>query len=485
MIRRISRVSGLFVGLALFLSILEARAEKRVALVIGNGSYQNTQRLANPRNDADDLAEALKRVDFAVTLEHDLDKRGMERAIAQFARDARDADAALFYYAGHGLQHQGLNYLMPTDARLDDEFNLNFEMTRLEDVLLSLGRARGVKILVLDACRRNPLVDRLAGTTRDFAATRGLARLEARYGMVVAYATQADQVAVDGSGRNSPFTAALVKQLSEPGLEIGMLFRRVAADVNRMTGGRQLPELSVSLLGEFYFVAAAAPTEGGQSAMPTPPKSVPLIATPPAVSRAALIADIKKELKRVGCYAGRIDNNWATRETRSSVVKFVKFAKLPTAPAEPENDFLDAIRGRSDRVCPQECDALEVEKDGRCVAKTCRFGFTLGDDGVCRRERNLAIKPSQPGGRDSAVKPISRAAVGRLDPQRAAGFDSCSDVYQGCMRGVTSRAARVNRDPPRESLAVCATARSSCLRSGVWNTVQYPHGRLIEGLARR
>jgi hypothetical protein len=343
----------------------------------------------------------------------------MERAIAQFARDARDADAALFYYAGHGLQHQGLNYLMPTDARLDDEFNLNFEMTRLEDVLLSLGRARGVKILVLDACRRNPLVDRLAGTTRDFAATRGLARLEARYGMVVAYATQADQVAVDGSGRNSPFTAALVKQLSEPGLEIGMLFRRVAADVNRMTGGRQLPELSVSLLGEFYFVATAAPTEGGQSAMPTPPKSVPVIATPPAVSRAALIADIKKELKRVGCYAGRIDDNWATRETKSSVGKFVKYAKLSTS-ADPSEDFLNAIRGKADRVCPVECGSREIERDGRCIAKTCRIGFTLDDDGVCRRQKGLAKKPSQPLERNEPAKSSSRAAVRPANQPRSA-----------------------------------------------------------------
>jgi len=248
-------LTALAVQLWLGLSGLEAYAEKRVALVIGNATYQNSPRLGNPRNDASDLADALKRVSFDVVLEQDLDKRGMERAIAQFARDARDADAALFYYAGHGLQHRGLNYLMPIDAKLEDEFSLNFEMARLEDVLLSLGQARGVKILVLDACRNNPLVERLAAvaSTRDFVPTRGLAQLDAVRGMIVAYATQADHVAADGSGRNSPFTAALVKQINEPGLEIGTLFRRVASDVNRMTGGRQLPELSVSLLGEFYF----------------------------------------------------------------------------------------------------------------------------------------------------------------------------------------------------------------------------------------
>jgi hypothetical protein len=487
----------------------EAHAEKRVALVVGNAAYQNTPRLTNPVNDADDLADVLKVVGFAVTLERDLDKRGMERAIVQFARDARDADAALFYYAGHGLQHRGLNYLMPTDARLDDEFSLNFEMARLEDIVLSLGQARGVKILVLDACRRNPLVDRLAGvaTTRDFVTTRGLARFDATRGMVVAYATQADQVAGDGTERNSPFTAALVKRIKEPGLEIGTLFRRVAADVNRVTRGRQLPELSVSLLGEFYFSPAdsdvqawakvraskdpaelrrfiaryassplatdarerleaiegndqariehiasdssaskktepTAPEENMQTVMLTPaPKPAPAAPAQQSVSRAALITDIKKELKRVGCYAGRIDDNWAGRETQSSVRKFVKFAKFSTAPAEPEVELLEAIRDQLDRVCPLECDALEVEKDGRCAAKTCRNGFMLGDDGSCRKQKNIAKKPPRPSERSEPEKSASRAPVRRtIQPVKStsgtvwrADHAYSAGTYRNCM----------------------------------------------------
>src|SRR5258708_8034128 len=118
-------------GLALLLSVIAAHAEKRVALVIGNATYKSTPALANPGNDADDMAATLRRVGFAVVLERNLDKRGMERAIAQFGRDARDADAALFYYAGHGMQYRGLNYLTPVDAKLEDQFSLNSEMTRL------------------------------------------------------------------------------------------------------------------------------------------------------------------------------------------------------------------------------------------------------------------------------------------------------------------------------------------------------------------
>ncbi|MBZ0217588.1 MAG: caspase family protein, partial [Fimbriimonadaceae bacterium] len=234
---------------------INAHAEKRIALVIGNATYQNTPTLSNPVNDGEDLAAALKRVGFTVVLERNLNKRGMENAIARFARMSQDADTTLFFYAGHGMQWRGLNYLVPVDARMEDEFNLNFELTRLDDLLFGLEQARGVKILILDACRNNPLFDRLMRHTnkRDLTPTRGLAKIEATSGMVVAYSTQINQVAIDGDGRNSPFVSALVKELEEPGLEIGTLFRRIALEVNRTTDGRQLPELSVSLLGEFYF----------------------------------------------------------------------------------------------------------------------------------------------------------------------------------------------------------------------------------------
>jgi hypothetical protein len=232
-----------------------AYADKRVALVVGNAAYRNTPALANPVNDAEEMSAALRRIGFDVILERNLSKQGMEGAIARFARLAQDADAALFFYAGHGMQYRGSNYLVPIDAKLEDEYSLNFELTRIDDVLFGLERARGVKILILDACRNNPLAERLSrsAATRDLMITRGLAKIEPTRGMVISYSTQANQVAVDGDGRNSPFTAALVKYLDEPGLEIGALFRRVAADVDRATGSRQLPELSVSLLGEFYL----------------------------------------------------------------------------------------------------------------------------------------------------------------------------------------------------------------------------------------
>src|SRR5258706_6980448 len=146
---------------------------------------------------------------------------------------------------------------MPTDAELEDELSLRYEMVSLDDVRAGLERAGGVKIMILDAWRNNPVPDRLKrrmkGMTRAVATVRGLARIAGAQGEVVAYATAADQVAADGAGRNSPFTTALLKRLAEAGLEIGTMFRRVAADVTEQTKGQQHPELLISLISEYYL----------------------------------------------------------------------------------------------------------------------------------------------------------------------------------------------------------------------------------------
>jgi hypothetical protein len=253
-----SWVAALCCALLALLSASAACAERRVALVIGNSQYKNSNLvLFNPKNDAEDVAASLRGLGFEVILRIDADRRDFDLAMTQFARVATYADAAVFYYAGHALQHQGQNYLMPTDAQLEDEISLRYEMVSLDDVRAGLERAGGVKIMILDACRNNPVLDRLkrrmTGMTRDVATVRGLARIAGAQGEVVAYATAADQVAADGSGRNSPFTAALLKRLAEAGLEIGTMFRRVAADVTEQTKGQQHPELLISLISEYYL----------------------------------------------------------------------------------------------------------------------------------------------------------------------------------------------------------------------------------------
>jgi uncharacterized caspase-like protein len=243
--------------IALLANIATSRAETRVALVIGNARYLNTPALSNPGNDATDIAEALAAVGFNVTLRVDVTKRQFDAALAQFSRDAKKADAALVYYAGHGMQFQGRNYVMPVDAELQDEVSLRYEMTAVDDLKSALQASKGVKILVLDSCRDNPLAEKLARsitlTTRDVPNMLGLARAERTNGMIIVYATQADEVAHDGGGRNSPFSAAFLKEIKEPGLEVGTLFRRVEDEVYAATNGQQSPELSISMVPEYYL----------------------------------------------------------------------------------------------------------------------------------------------------------------------------------------------------------------------------------------
>lgn len=244
------------VGFAMQLLAVPAVAtERRVALVIGNSSYSNAPALPNTVNDARDMAASLRKVGFEVVDGVNLDKRGMDQAVTRFARLAQDADAVMFYYAGHGFQFNGENYLVPIEARVEDEISVQYETTRLNDVMTALNFSKGVKIMVLDACRNNPFVSQLAKrqATRGFAVGSGLAPVARAQGMVIAYATQANDVAADGAGRNSPFTAALVREIDQPGLEVATMFRRVQKSVYDATAGRQTPELSLSLLGDFYL----------------------------------------------------------------------------------------------------------------------------------------------------------------------------------------------------------------------------------------
>jgi tetratricopeptide (TPR) repeat protein len=224
---------------------------KRVALVIGNGRYEAIQQLTNPPNDAQDVAKALERLGFAVSILVDAKRAAMEDALAAFAREARQADTALVFYAGHGLQHQGVNYLAPVDARMTDETDLR-KFVRVQNVLEDLQNGKGVRILILDACRDNEAIQQLAATlpkSRSATVRGGLASEKAE-GVIIAYATQPDRVAADGDGRNSPFTAALLKNLPTPGVELRTMFTRVRAEVLRTTGGAQRPETSDSLDGE-------------------------------------------------------------------------------------------------------------------------------------------------------------------------------------------------------------------------------------------
>ncbi len=239
--------------LALITTQSEALADVRIALVIGNGAYLNAPKLPNPPNDAEDVAVALQRDGFQTTVLTDLDKNKMEDATIAFAKAAREADVALFYYSGHALQFSGVNYLAPIDINLSDEADLR-RMVRVDEIISDLQQAKSLRILVLDACRDNPLADQLKrsiGSTRALSLQNGLAKIDAR-GIILSYATQAGQTADDGDGRNSPYTRAFLRHIEEQE-EVGTIFRRISNDVYESTAQKQLPELSLSITGEFYL----------------------------------------------------------------------------------------------------------------------------------------------------------------------------------------------------------------------------------------
>ena len=248
-------LAGLFAALSVFLlSHQPAFADRRVALVIGNGAYVHAPHLPNPPHDAEDVAAALRRTGFETILGIDLDKARMEDAAINFARAARNADVAVFYYSGHALQYSGVNYLMPVDASLADEADLR-RATRVDDILDDLKQARNLRILVLDSCRDNPLADELKrsiGRTRSASIARGLARIESPDGTIISYSTQAGRTAADGDGRNSPYTTAFLRHIEEKD-EISTVFHRISADVYDSSSGTQVPELSLSFFGEFYL----------------------------------------------------------------------------------------------------------------------------------------------------------------------------------------------------------------------------------------
>ncbi len=261
----------LFLTLALFSG--EALAQdKRVALLIGNSAYANVPTLPNPRNDAAKLGDRLRALGFDVTVGVDLDRSGVISTLVNFGRKAESADVALFFYAGHGLQVNGQNYIVPTDARVEYEAELDLALIPFPVVMQQLQRGSRINIVLLDACRDNPFakdLSRTLGTRSASALGRGLSRVQTTSGTFIAFATQPDNVAQDGDGQNSPFTEALLKYIDRPGASLSDLMIDVRNDVMQATNGKQIPWDSSSLTGRFSFKI-----EGTVTIAPTPNAAV-------------------------------------------------------------------------------------------------------------------------------------------------------------------------------------------------------------------
>lgn len=344
------------------LEVQAAGGERRVALVIGNAAYADAP-LANPVNDATDMAKALEDAGFKVILRRNASTREMRQAIRDFGAELRRADVGLFYFAGHGVQVRGNNYLLPVGADIQSEadaedlaIDANYALRTMEDAQAK------VTILVLDACRNNPF-------TRAFrSATRGLAQMNAATGSVIAFATAPGSVAADGAGRNGVYTKHLLANLQQGDSDILKVFQRTRAGVVKETAGRQTPWESTSLIGDFHFKPGSTAT-----AMAAPMQASPL----PAAPR-------KCEIKRISFTDGstacmedfEVFHNMRPPPQGIALIEYFRGKSsstyaLPTPgkPCRPNHGwaFNSPTHQHNDAAAVSACEQYSKQQDFRCT----------------------------------------------------------------------------------------------------------------------
>ena len=312
----------LFVSVILTCPALAAAPGKRIALVIGNSGYKHAPLLVNPTNDAEDVAKTLSGLGFQITKGLDLNKTDMDRALSSFASSLKGAEVGLFFYAGHGLQVSGQNYLVPIDAKLDSSSSLEFEAVRLDAIQRIMENETQTNVLILDACRDNPLTRNLARAmgTRSGAIGKGLAPQESGAGTIISYSTQPGNVALDGSGgRNSPFAGALVKHLPSEGRDLSSILVKVRNDVMAATAKRQVPWEHSALTDELVLARGT------------------VVAAPPVVTHG------------VGSTAARqVEENHTPREPKMVETKSIEAAAVkPDSPTQPPPAFSDSFDGNA------------------------------------------------------------------------------------------------------------------------------------------
>lgn len=387
---------------------------KRVALVIGNSAYTSAVALPNPVNDAAAMTAKLQGLGFEVVSGYDLDLMGMRKTVAQFARATKGADIALMFFAGHGMQVAGENYLIPIDARFEDETALDFETMSVNFVVRQMTNDVKVQMVFLDACRNNPLARSLArrmGPSRSLVG-EGLAEIKLHdtggEGSVVAYATSPGEVALDGDGINSPFTNALLRHIDAPNASIQTVMTRVTGDVYRETEQRQRPWVNASLIGEVFLnkttEVAALPPEATPGDVGTRPAHVP--ATDPLVAWQ------------------REKATWdAADGTRTSAAYETYIRSYPTGTfaAIAKEKIAMLSRGPSS-VPPVGGNVPQITAQEKQTPGTQFTEYQLGWDRNTRKEvqARLNLSDFNVGRPDGAIGPKTRAGLGAW--QSANGF---------------------------------------------------------------
>ncbi|QOZ25554.1 caspase family protein [Bradyrhizobium sp. CCBAU 51753] len=413
-----------------------AAAEKRIALVIGNSAYQNVTRLDNPRNDAVLMAETLAGLGFTLIggrAQLDLDKPSMDIAVQSFGRQVQGADVALFYYAGHGVQVAGSNYLVPIGANATREADVDFQMLDVNLVLRQMqGAGTRLNMVILDACRNNPF-----GGRGLRAADGGLAQMRAPEGTLISYATQPGNVAQDGTDGHSPYTKALAATIKQAGLDIFQTFNQVGLAVKRATGGSQQPWVSSSPIdGTFYFVPPSAPAAPQVAVAPPPDPQLPSTLRPDPdrvpINDAALLRELSDRL-----YEHNFDPDPSDSKNgmRAAISKFQeKVAMTPTG--EATEGVLTRLRKMED-LSPWGSIVYgpDIDKFGISWKHSSRRAAVEDARSKCGGAKctlELSFYGSRCGAFAASSKSWSLIQRDTLDRAKTAALDECGRAGKSC-----------------------------------------------------
>lgn len=338
-IARLLLATGLWLALSTYAAEparnmnLTSAGERRVALVIGNAAYPGVAALKNPANDASDIAAKLRKLNFNVTLKTNVGQKEMLRALTDFGENVRQGGEILFFYAGHGMQVRGKNYLIPIDAEIRSEGSVSSEAVDVDQLLDKLALAR-LSIVVLDACRNNPFERRFRGSGQ------GLAQINAPAGTLIAYATAPGKVASDGEGRNGLYTSELLAAMDTPGIKIEDVFKRVRANVVRKSNEAQIPWESSSLTGDFFF---KAPGAGTLPAVAVQPPSAPAPVNPVTIELAYW--DGVKDSRDKDAFKSYLEQYPEGRFASLAKVRMRELSTSPSATSQRTSatDFLEGV----------------------------------------------------------------------------------------------------------------------------------------------
>lgn len=414
----------LFAIVAIFCtgSLVQA-ATDRVALVIGMGEYQTIPNLDNTLNDARSIAETLDRIGFDVTLSTDASGSELRQQLDDFAFRTETADLALIYFAGHGIEVQGENFMIPVDAQVSSNRDVQRQSVSLKQMLASVERARKMRIVILDSCRDNPLGDAIdlgqVSTVSDQpaqSATRGgggLAAANPDRGTLVAFAAKDGQVALDGEGENSPFATALMDNMVKPGLEISLMFRQVRDQVLRTTNNLQEPHTYGSLTGVPFYLAGAE--EGQRDISGTTGSDAWAALRPDQEEQLLALADLGDTRSMLGLAYIRLNPN----EGRFDPAAAVAFLERAAAAGSPEAQFeLAKLYERGTGVPVDQVRALELYE----LAAAEDFADAINDLGFLHYQGGLGL-PADP---KVALRYFERAADLR-HPQAQFNFAALID----------------------------------------------------------